>query len=71
MSDTVSEDHPDEFDSTQDDITTATFSFTFKTFLFGGTKQAKLVPQKILSSWTSAFISTEIVELKPDEIDKF
>ena len=71
MSDSVSEEHPDEFDGTQDDITTATFQFTFKTFLFGGTKQAKLVPQKILSSYTSSFISTDIVELKPDEIDQF
>ena len=71
MSDSVSEDHPDEFDGTQDDITTSTFNFTFKTFLFGGTRQAKLVPQKVLSSVTSSFVSTEIVELKPNEIDQF
>lgn len=48
MSDSVSEEHPDEFDGTQDDITTATFQFTFKTYLFGGTQKAKLVPQKIV-----------------------
>lgn len=71
MSDSVSEEHPDEFDSTQDDIMTSTFNFTFKTFLFGGTRQAKLIPQQILSSVTSSFISSEIVELKPDEIDQF
>lgn len=44
MEDSISEEHPDEIDGTQDDFTTASFSFTFKTFLFGGTQQAKLVP---------------------------
>ena len=71
MSDSISEEHPDEFDGSQDDITTATFNFTFKTFLFGGTRQAKLVPQKILSSCTSSFISSEIIEIQPNEIDQF
>lgn len=41
MQDSVSEEHPDEFDGSQDDITTSTFSFTFKTYLFGGTTKAK------------------------------
>lgn len=71
MSDSVSEEHPDEFDGSQDDITTATFNFTFKTFLFGGTRRAKLVPQKVLSSCISTFISSTVVEIKPDEIDQF
>ena len=43
MSDSVSEEHPDELDGTQDDLTTATFNFTFKTYLFAGTKRAKLM----------------------------
>ena len=44
MEDSVSEDHPDEIDAGTDDFITTTFNFTFKTFLFGGTRQAKLVP---------------------------
>ena len=71
MSDSVSEEHPDEMDGTQDDLITSTFNFTFKTFLFGGTRQAKLVPQKILSSYTSSFISTDIVQIDADKIDQF
>jgi hypothetical protein len=37
MSDSVSEDHSDELDNTRDDLTISTFTFTFKTYLFGGT----------------------------------
>lgn len=71
MSDSVSEEHPDELDSGTDDLITSTFQFTFKTYLFGGTTKAKLEPAKILSSVTSSFISSIIVELKPNEIDDF
>ena len=71
MSDSISEEHPDEMDGTQDDLITSTFNFTFKTFLFGGTRQAKLVPQKILSSFTSSFISTDVVQIDADKIDQF
>lgn len=71
MSDSVSEEHSDEIDGTQDDLITSTFNFTFKTFLFGGTRQAKLVPQKILSSYTSSFISADIVQIDADKIDQF
>ncbi len=63
MSDNVNEDHPNELDGSQDDLTTATFSFTFKTYLFGGTQQAKLVPQKVLSSTMSSFVSSYVVEI--------
>lgn len=71
MSDSVSEDHSDELDGTQDDLTVATFQFTFKTYLFAGTKRAKLVKSQILSSVVSSFISSSIVTIKPDEIDDF
>lgn len=37
MSDSVSEDHSDELDGTRDDLVVSTFTFTFKTYLFGGT----------------------------------
>ena len=40
ISDSVTEDHPDELDGTADDIITSTFNFTFKTYLFGGSRQA-------------------------------
>ena len=69
MSDSISEEHSDELDGTQDDLTIATFTFTYKTFLFGGTKQAQLIHPKILSSYTSSFISSRVEELFPDEID--
>lgn len=39
MSDSVSEEHPDELDASVDDLITTTFQFTFKTYLFGGTAQ--------------------------------
>lgn len=45
MSDSVAEEHPDEIDPSADDVVTATFQFTFKTWLFAGNKQAKLVPR--------------------------
>lgn len=71
MSDSVSEDHSDELDGTQDDLTVATFQFTFKTYLFAGTEKAKLVPHQILSSTISTFISSAIVVIPPDQIDDF
>lgn len=36
MSDSVNEEHADEIDGATDDFTSATFQFTFKTYLFGG-----------------------------------
>ena len=71
MDDTVSEEHPDELDGGTDDFTTSTFNFTFKTFLFGGVTQAKKTPTKVLSSFVSSFISTDIVTLAPSQIDAF
>ena len=47
MQDSVSEDHPDDVDSSADDIITATFNFTFKTYLFAGMAKAKLVPATV------------------------
>jgi len=40
MSDSISEEHPDELDPSLDDIITTTFQFIFKTYLFGGTEQS-------------------------------
>lgn len=37
MSDSITEDHPYELANDSEDITTATFNFTFKTYIFGGT----------------------------------
>lgn len=66
MSDSVSEDHPSDLNGDQDDITTASFKFTFKTYLFAGTDKASLVPAKVLSSVTSSFISSYVQEIQPD-----
>lgn len=66
MSDGVSEEHPDELDGTQDDIVTSTFQFTFKTYLFGGTKQAKRRPGQEVSSVVSTFVSSYVYEFADD-----
>ena len=71
MSDSVSEEHPDELDSTQDDIITATFTFTFKTYLFAGMSKAKLVPGTAISSQTSSVLSNIVVEIPAEKIDDF
>ena len=71
MSDSVSEDHSDELDGTQDDLIVATFQFTFKTYLFAGTQKAQLVKKQILSSTISTFMSSDVVVLQPDQIDDF
>lgn len=36
MSDSVTEEHPDELDGSTNDFITTSFQFTFKTYLFGG-----------------------------------
>jgi hypothetical protein len=36
MDDTISEDHPDTFDETEDDVTSVTCSFLYKTWIFCG-----------------------------------
>ena len=71
MQDSVSEDHPDDPDSSSDDLTTATFSFTFKTYLFAGMAKAKLVPASIVKTQLSTVLSNIVVELSPDKIDDF
>lgn len=67
MSDNVTEEHPDELDSSADDFVSTTFQFTFKTYLFGGTQQAKKLPQYILSAYTSAVMSSYIYELNDED----
>ena len=57
MQDSVTEEHPDELDGATDDLITATFQFTFKTYLFGGTQKAKKKQNEIISTYTSSFIS--------------
>ena len=63
MQDSVSEDHPDEPDSSADDLTTATFNFTFKTYLFAGMAKAKLIPAKVTKHEMSVVLSDIIVEI--------
>ena len=60
MGDQVTEEHPEDIDGTQDDLFTDTFSFTFKTYLFGGQQKATRAPQQIISSYTSSFVSSYI-----------
>jgi len=65
----VSEDHASDLNNDADDVITASFKFTFKTYLFAGTEKASLVPSKIVSSVTSSFVSSFVQEIGPDEID--
>ena len=71
MDDSVNEEHPEDLDGSADDLITATFGFTFKTYLFAGTSQAKLIHPQIISTYTSSFTSSIVVELGPNEIDQF
>lgn len=71
MSDSVNEDHPSEIDGSADDLMTSTFNFTFKTYLFGGTKKANLVDLKVPSAYMSSFISSYVIEIAANQIDDF
>lgn len=72
MSDSVSEEHPDELDPGADDVITSNFSFTFKTYLFGGTEKAKKRPPVQLSTVMQTVVSSYVVEFKgDDEIKQF
>lgn len=71
MEDSVNEEHPDELDGSQDDFVTSTFSFTFNTFLFAGIKQAKKIPVQVLSSFTSAFVSSDVFNVDVKDVDAF
>lgn len=71
MADAVTEENLSELEGTQDDLVTSQFGFTFKTYLFSGTNQAKLVHPQILSTYTSSFLSTIVVEIQPEDIDRF
>jgi hypothetical protein len=68
MSDSITEEHPDEIDGSTDDFITATFQFTFKTYLFGGNQQAKKTPKYILSSYISTYLSNVVYELTENDI---
>jgi hypothetical protein len=67
MSDSVSEEHHDELDGSADDVVTSTFSFTFKTYLFGGTTQAKTRARTEISTYLSTFVSSYVYEFKDDD----
>lgn len=71
MSDTVTEEHNDSPDPAEDDIMTSTFSFTFKTYLFGGTRKAQLIHPTLLSTHLSSVVSSYIEVIPSSEIDKF
>lgn len=71
MSDNVNEEHPDQIDATQDDLIISTFNFTFKTYLFGGTKKNQIVKNQEVSSWLSTVTVDQIVVIQPDDIDDF
>ena len=66
MQDSVSEDHPDEPDPSSDDLTTATFQFTFKAFLFAGTEQCKLIKSKQTKVELSTAVSSIVTEILPN-----
>lgn len=67
MSDSVSEDHSDELDGTRDDLVVSTFTFTFKTYLFGGTEQYHKQRRKKPVVDLSTFISSYVYEFKNDD----
>ena len=69
MADNVSEDHPDSPAAEDDDFMSATFSFTYKTYLFAGTRKAKLVHPKEISTTVSTYISSAISTITYDKID--
>jgi len=67
MSDSVSEEHSDELDGTRDDLVISTFTFTFKTYLFGGTRQCAKKRRKRPVVDLSTVISSYIYEFKNDD----
>ena len=71
MSDNVSEEHPDAPSSEEDDFMSATFSFTYKTYLFAGTRKAKLIHPKEISTFLSTYVSTMVSTITYDKIDSF
>ena len=60
MEDSLQEDHPDEIDSSADDVIEMTVNFTYKTFIFSGTKRAILVPKTEISKFLSKSLSTTL-----------
>ena len=67
MSDSVSEEHPDEIDSSTNDFITTTFQFTFKTYLFGGNQKTAKTPNYVLSTYLSTVLSSCVYELTEDD----
>lgn len=82
MENTIQEDHIPEIEANQDDIVTATCTFTFKTFLFCGTLKKERVVKEIVQENISTIISVHPMEILStyvyeltkndvDNIDKF
>lgn len=68
MQDSVSEEHPDEIDGSTDDLITATFQFTFKTYLFGGMQKAKKKRTDVISTSTYTALSDVVSSLTYDQL---
>ncbi len=61
MEDSISEEHPDELDATQDDLIEGIFTFTHKTYIFGGNKKAKgSYIERIISTYVSTYYDPDI-----------
>lgn len=70
LGDAVTEEHPDEIDAGADDFIITTFNITLKTYLFGGVQKAHRAPTKVLSTYTSSFVSTYLSTIKIDDVDE-
>lgn len=62
MEDSIQEEAPDEFDSSQDDISIVTCSFVFKTYIFCGTDKmpANIHKRDVISTFVSTYISNDV-----------
>lgn len=58
MDDGVSEQHADDFDAETDDLIITIFNFTFKSFLFAGTKRFKKITNTVISSYQAEVVSS-------------
>lgn len=66
MDTSISEEHLEEIDGSADDIITNTFTFIFKTYIFGGTDKVEaglrtVTVSSYISGETSGIISTDVI----------
>ena len=71
IGDTISEEHPEEIDNTADDIQTSSISFTFKTYIFGGSARIPLGPRIVVEPGISVFISNDVEVSVETEISSY